>query len=125
MLSRMGLVLGRSAAVAGRVVHAPKTMQLSGFRFASGTVKWFNAEKGFGFIATEDGADCFVHYTSISSDGFKSLADGEEVEFDLETDPRSGKPRAANVTGPGGAPVQGQPRDGGFSGGDGGGGGGR
>merc|ERR1719281_1057689 len=80
------------------------------WRGASGTVKWFNPEKGFGFIASEDGSDCFVHFSAINTDGFKSLADGEEVEFEVETDPRSGKPRAANVTGPGGKPVKGAQR---------------
>merc|ERR1719158_767345 len=88
----------------------PHTFPALGFRAASGTVKWFNPEKGFGFISTEDGTDCFVHFSAINSDGFKSLADGESVEFDIESDPRSGKPRAANVTGPGGAPVKGAQR---------------
>ena len=48
-----------------------------------GTVKWFNAEKGFGFITTEEGTDVFAHFSQIQKDGFKSLEEGEEVEFDV------------------------------------------
>ncbi|MFT8316390.1 MAG: cold-shock protein [Clostridium sp.] len=48
-----------------------------------GNVKWFNAQKGFGFITTEDGKDVFVHYSGIAESGFKSLEEGEKVEFDL------------------------------------------
>merc|ERR1712224_863663 len=74
-----------------------------------GTVKFF-CEKGFGFINGEDGQSYFVHFSGINKDGFKSLLDGEEVEFEVESDPKSGKPRAVNVTGPGGAPPKGAPR---------------
>ena len=62
-----------------------------------GTVKWFNDAKGFGFITPEDGSkDCFVHYTAIEASGFKSLAEGDKVEFEV-TQGQKG-PAAANVT---------------------------
>ncbi|MDO8722312.1 MAG: cold shock domain-containing protein [Syntrophales bacterium] len=61
----------------------------------SGTVKWFNDSKGFGFIATEDGRDVFVHHTSIQGNGFKSLAEGDSVSFDIEKGPKG--PKAINV----------------------------
>jgi CspA family cold shock protein len=53
-----------------------------------GTVKWFNAEKGFGFIATEGGPDVFVHYSAIQSDGYRSLNDGQQVEFEVVQGPK-------------------------------------
>lgn len=61
-----------------------------------GTVKWFNAQKGFGFLSDESGNDVFVHFSAIESDGFKSLEEGEAVEFNV-IDGAKG-PQAANVT---------------------------
>ena len=61
----------------------------------NGTVKWFNETKGFGFIEREDGPDVFVHFSAIQGDGFKTLADGHKVEFDV-TDGQKG-PQAENV----------------------------
>ncbi|WP_055665299.1 cold shock domain-containing protein [Desnuesiella massiliensis] len=51
----------------------------------TGVVKWFNSQKGYGFITTEDGKDVFVHYSGISGEGFKALQEGDEVKFDLTT----------------------------------------
>jgi CspA family cold shock protein len=62
---------------------------------AQGKVKWFNSEKGFGFIEVEGGEDVFVHFSSIQGDGYKSLDEGQEVTFDIEQGNRG--PQAANV----------------------------
>lgn len=53
------------------------------FRMPSGTVKWFNDAKGYGFISTDDGEDIFVHHTEIQGEGFKTLAEGDKVEFEV------------------------------------------
>jgi len=63
---------------------------------ASGTVKWFNDKKGFGFIEQEDGPDVFVHFSGISGTGFKSLAEGDRVTFTVEEGPKG--PAAVDVT---------------------------
>jgi CspA family cold shock protein len=55
---------------------------------ATGKVKWFNDAKGFGFIAREDGPDLFVHHTAIVADGFRSLTEGQQVEFDVTEGPK-------------------------------------
>ena len=60
-----------------------------------GTVKWFSDAKGYGFIQREDGPDVFVHYSAIQGEGYKSLKEGEEVEFTIEEGPKG--PQAANV----------------------------
>ena len=60
-----------------------------------GTVKWFNAEKGFGFIEREDGDDVFVHFSAIQGDGFKTLEEGQTVEFEITQGNRG--PQASNV----------------------------
>jgi CspA family cold shock protein len=64
-------------------------------RVAVGTVKWFNEAKGFGFIQQEGGEDVFVHYSSISGEGFKTLAEGERLEFEVVKGPKG--LQAANV----------------------------
>ncbi len=62
----------------------------------TGKVKWFNAEKGFGFIEREDGDDVFVHFSAIEGEGFKTLEEGQDVEFEIVEGNRG--PQAANVT---------------------------
>jgi CspA family cold shock protein len=61
----------------------------------NGTVKWFNESKGFGFITSKDGNDVFVHFSSIQSNGFKTLDEGRSVGFDIEESPKG--PRAVNA----------------------------
>ena len=61
----------------------------------TGTVKWFNDDKGYGFIAQEGGADVFVHHSAIAGEGFKSLSEGANVEFEVEQGPKG--PQAQNV----------------------------
>jgi len=61
----------------------------------TGTVKWFNAEKGFGFITREDGPDVFVHFSAIAGSGYRNLAENQKVEFDVTDGPKG--PQAANV----------------------------
>ncbi|KKC17379.1 MULTISPECIES: cold-shock protein [Streptococcus] len=63
---------------------------------AQGTVKWFNAEKGFGFISTENGQDVSAHFSAIQTNGFKTLEEGQKVEFDVEEGQRG--PQAVNIT---------------------------
>ena len=62
---------------------------------SNGTVKWFNAEKGYGFISQESGNDVFVHFSAIQGDGFKTLEEGQSVSFDIEEGPRGAQ--ASNV----------------------------
>ncbi|KAF2604903.1 hypothetical protein F2Q70_00027600 [Brassica cretica] len=87
-----------------------------------GSVKWFDTQKGFGFITPDDGGeDLFVHQSSIRSEGYRSLAPEEAVEFEVEVD-NSGRTKAIEVSGPDGAPVLGNSGGGGYGGRGGGGG---
>jgi len=61
----------------------------------TGTVKWFNGSKGYGFISREDGDDVFVHYSAIQAEGFRNLEEGQRVEFEVEDSPKG--PQAVNV----------------------------
>ncbi len=71
-------------------------LNMKGLCHMQGKVKWFNAEKGYGFIETEQGGDVFVHFSAIQQDGFKTLEEGQAVEFDIVEGARG--PQAANVT---------------------------
>ena len=65
---------------------------------ATGTVKWFNAEKGYGFIKQDGGNDVFVHFSAIQGSGFRTLEEGQQVEFEIVDGPKG--PQAGNVTKP-------------------------
>lgn len=69
---------------------------MEGYVLAEGTVKWFNADKGFGFIEQEGGDDIFVHFSAIQGEGFKTLEEGQRVQFDVTDGDRG--PQASNVT---------------------------
>jgi CspA family cold shock protein len=84
---RSGIESRRRASTARRASE--------GFNVENGTVKWFNDAKGFGFIVRESGPDVFVHHTAIVSEGFRSLAEGERVQFDVVQGPKGAQ--AANV----------------------------
>jgi len=66
---------------------------------AQGTVKWFNSEKGYGFIAVDNGADVFVHYSAIQMDGYKALEDGQRVEFEVTQGPKGPQADAVRLVG--------------------------
>jgi CspA family cold shock protein len=76
-------------------IGGPPAAGIKEGRLAQGTVKWFSNEKGYGFIARTDGDDVFVHYTAIGGDGYKTLNEGQEVEFDIVEGPKG--EQAANV----------------------------
>jgi CspA family cold shock protein len=85
-----------SAVVASSTLHVSQYKYLWRNKMATGTVKWFNDEKGYGFITPDDsGKDLFVHHSAIQGSGFKSLAEGAKVSYDAEQGPKG--PAAANV----------------------------
>lgn len=123
-VSLFNIVIAIGASVSSAFTISPTVSQSRHVLFMSteeaqsrrtGVVKWFNTEKGYGFIVPDDGEkDVFVHQTSINVEGFRSLADGEPVEFFVEEDPITGKIKAADVTGPGREDVQGAPYEPGY-----------
>jgi CspA family cold shock protein len=68
-------------------------------RVAQGTVKWFNNEKGYGFIAVDGGQDVFVHYSAIQADGYRSLDEGQRVEFEVAQGPKGPQADAVRIVG--------------------------
>jgi CspA family cold shock protein len=78
-----------------KIFELPKEANTMSERI-SGTVKWFNGDKGFGFIEREGGKDVFVHFSAIQGDGFRNLQEGQKVEFNVEQGPKG--PQATNVT---------------------------
>mmetsp|Transcript_61240 Transcript_61240/g.95105 ORF Transcript_61240/g.95105 Transcript_61240/m.95105 type:complete len:184 (-) Transcript_61240:68-619(-) len=104
------LLSGSLSLVGRRARRSQRRVLMDEGEKIKGACKWFNAEKGFGFIERDDGeADVFVHQSVIHAPGFRSLAEGEEVEFILK-EGSNGKMAAADVTGPDGEFVQGAPR---------------
>jgi CspA family cold shock protein len=87
-LSGAGKAFGQALSVSFLLLKEYRSM-------ATGKVKWFNESKGFGFIEQENGPDVFVHYTAIQAEGFKTLYEDQEVEFDIVDGPKG--PQAANV----------------------------
>ena len=99
----------KASTVQRLTVRTVASRSLPCFGALTGTVKWFNPAKGYGFILDKDGKEHYVHYSAIQSDGYKSLGEGETVEFDLETEfdtGNMGKMKAVNVTRSNGAPVK-------------------
>jgi CspA family cold shock protein len=78
------------------MVGNPVTKKENKAAMLKGTVKWFNESKGFGFIEQEEGKDVFVHYSAITGSGFKTLNEGDKVQFEIVDGPKG--PAAANVT---------------------------
>jgi cold shock protein len=79
----------------GWAVHIRAGQERRGLLVTTGTVKWFNPDKGFGFISQEDGPDVFVHFSAIQSSGFRTLEENQKVEFEVTQGPKG--PQASNV----------------------------
>ncbi|KAL1503897.1 hypothetical protein AB1Y20_012360 [Prymnesium parvum] len=110
LLAPSALLLG-SRPPTFSAVRMPHMVALADGEPMTGTCKWFNVEKGYGFIAVDESeTDIFVHQSDIYAPGFRSLAEGEALEFRVQTDSKTGKLKAVEVTGPDGAYVQGAPK---------------
>ena len=83
MISWVRFALSSNARTASAEDRLGARIEQPGVVVAQGTVKWFNSEKGYGFIAVDGGSDVFVHYSAIQSDGYKSLEEGQRVEFEV------------------------------------------
>jgi CspA family cold shock protein len=83
------------ALIVSALIETSETTEGGTRLMTVGTVKWFNADKGYGFIAPESGEDVFVHFSAIQSTGYRSLDEGQAVEFDITSGPKG--PQAANV----------------------------
>jgi len=83
------------ALIVSALIETSETTEGGTCLMTVGTVKWFNADKGYGFIAPESGEDVFVHFSAIQSTGYRSLDEGQAVEFDITSGPKG--PQAANV----------------------------
>jgi cold shock protein len=91
-----GVVATCKVLTVGLAIQTDSSTRRKGHQVPTGTVKWFNDEKGYGFITPDDGdRDLFVHYTGIDGQGFKSLAENSKVEYDEETGDKG--PKAVNV----------------------------
>jgi CspA family cold shock protein len=77
------------------ISHVRDGQEGRGLQVTTGTVKWFNSQKGYGFISQENGPDVFVHHSAIQGEGYKSLEENQKVEFDVTEGPKG--PQAANV----------------------------
>ena len=94
------------------VARPYSTVDSNGENMARGTVKWFNSDKGFGFVEQDGGGpDVFVHHSAIESSGYRALAEGQRVEFEVTQGPRG--PQAERVTAISGGPLEGPPAGGG------------
>ena len=86
----------RFATVSAQLLRSPESYARKQYAMPSGTVKWFNAEKGFGFIVPDDGSqDLFAHYSAIEASGYRSLEEGQKVTFEVAQGPKG--PQAASI----------------------------